>query len=254
VIRDRWQALGWERSWLGYPVSDELPFSEGGRISVFQHGTIYWWADTGTREINDVVVQYTGLYCFSETDVDGGSDADEPYANISVNGPGFETMMRTQIYEEVDSGDERPDIVEIYRGKPRGAVISALLTEYSGGDTELSRQKLREAYERGGPYVADAISMIPVVGPVLGPISMVAMEIAENEILDALNAFVESTLGYANRPLGADVIGLTAKDMVLLATRPEAHAFQYGIPWRFETKLLQRFGASYKLYFNIFGA
>jgi len=44
---------------------------------------------------------------------------------------------------------------------------------------------------------------------------------------------------------------LTAKQMIVLAMRPEGHA-QFGpIPWRFETPPLSRFGATYKLYFNV---
>lgn len=46
VIRDRWAALGWETSWLGYPTSDEYPVP-GGRRSDFQGGHIEWNATTG---------------------------------------------------------------------------------------------------------------------------------------------------------------------------------------------------------------
>jgi LGFP repeat len=265
MIRDKWQSLGWERSWLGYPISDEMDFPENGRVSVFQNGSIYWWADTGARELNDVVVQYTGLFCFGETDADVDtvsvlgipvpvpSDDDEPFASIGVKGPGVENTFRTQIYE-VNAGDARPDLIELYRGKPRGLLINALLTEFSGGDTDLSRQKIKEAYEKASPYVAQAITEIPYVGPVLGPIAEFGLAAAKGAILNALNDFVEHSLGYANRPLGEDAITLSARDMVLLATRPEGNAFQYAIAWRFETALLSRFGASYKIYFNILGA
>jgi len=258
-IRNRWQVLGWETSWLGYPISDEMAFPEEGRISVFQHGSIYWWADSGARELNEIVVQYTGLYCFGETDADGGpffilNDSDEPYASIGAKSPDSEFTVVTKVYDDTDAGDAMFDIIELYKGKPRGLIINTFLNEYSGGDTDLSRQKLKEAYEKGSPYIAQAITQIPYVGSVLGPLAEVALAAAKQDILDALNGFVEGTLGYANRPLGTDVITLTSKEMVLLATRPEGHAFQYAIPWRFETALLSRFGASYKMYFNIFGA
>jgi LGFP repeat len=42
-IRDRWASLGWERSHLGYPTSDQFPWPEGGPNSVqqtFQGGRI----------------------------------------------------------------------------------------------------------------------------------------------------------------------------------------------------------------------
>ena len=47
VIRDKWAALGWEASVLGYPTSDELTISAGKR-SNFQHGYIIWKAATNT--------------------------------------------------------------------------------------------------------------------------------------------------------------------------------------------------------------
>lgn len=48
AIRDKWASLGWERSSLGYPTSDELPAQDGvGRVSHFEHGSIYWSAQTG---------------------------------------------------------------------------------------------------------------------------------------------------------------------------------------------------------------
>src|SRR6185295_11918539 len=47
AIRDKWESMGWERSWLGYPVTDEIDFPEGGRVNSFERGQIYWWPDTG---------------------------------------------------------------------------------------------------------------------------------------------------------------------------------------------------------------
>lgn len=46
AIRARWQNRGWERSYLGYPTSDEFDVP-GGRRSTFQHGDITWTAATG---------------------------------------------------------------------------------------------------------------------------------------------------------------------------------------------------------------
>ncbi|MGH3715111.1 MAG: PQQ-dependent sugar dehydrogenase [Micromonosporaceae bacterium] len=45
-IRTRWSQLGWERSYLGYPTSDEYAVSGGAR-SNFQHGYIVWSRSTG---------------------------------------------------------------------------------------------------------------------------------------------------------------------------------------------------------------
>ncbi|KAA9154180.1 PKD domain-containing protein [Amycolatopsis acidicola] len=42
AIRARWSALGWERSYLGYPRSGEFSF-DGGRRNDFQYGYIQWY-------------------------------------------------------------------------------------------------------------------------------------------------------------------------------------------------------------------
>ncbi len=46
AIRGRWSRLGWERSYLGYPVSGEFSVA-GGRRNNFQRGYIVWDARTG---------------------------------------------------------------------------------------------------------------------------------------------------------------------------------------------------------------
>lgn len=56
LIREQWKALGWERSVLGYPTSDELAvFGGTGRISHFQRGSIYWSSTAGTRVLRERV-------------------------------------------------------------------------------------------------------------------------------------------------------------------------------------------------------
>lgn len=46
----KYKELGAERSRLGYPVSDEAEAPDGyGRVSRFQHGSIYWDADNGAH-------------------------------------------------------------------------------------------------------------------------------------------------------------------------------------------------------------
>jgi len=50
AIAARWAALGWERSPLGYPTSNEYTVT-GGRASAFAHGTITWNAATGATGV-----------------------------------------------------------------------------------------------------------------------------------------------------------------------------------------------------------
>jgi uncharacterized protein with LGFP repeats len=50
AIRDRWQALGFERSQLHYPTSDEQNMA-GGRLSRFERGEIRWTPAGGAHEV-----------------------------------------------------------------------------------------------------------------------------------------------------------------------------------------------------------
>ncbi|SEN07869.1 LGFP repeat-containing protein [Stigmatella aurantiaca] len=57
-IRARWEALGWERSALGYPVSDEENTSFApGKVGRFQGGHIYWSSATGARWLEGAILQ-----------------------------------------------------------------------------------------------------------------------------------------------------------------------------------------------------
>jgi uncharacterized protein with LGFP repeats len=52
-IRNKWAAMGWERSILKYPTTDELGTPDGvGRYNQFQGGAIYWTAKTGAHEVH----------------------------------------------------------------------------------------------------------------------------------------------------------------------------------------------------------
>ena len=56
AIRGLWSNMGWERSFLGYPTSDELSTEDGtGRYSEFQHGSIYWSPGTGALACRETV-------------------------------------------------------------------------------------------------------------------------------------------------------------------------------------------------------
>jgi uncharacterized protein with LGFP repeats len=50
AIREKWASIGWERSRLGYPVSDERTPPDGrGRFSEFQGGAIVWTPERGAE-------------------------------------------------------------------------------------------------------------------------------------------------------------------------------------------------------------
>ncbi len=141
AIRDRWASLGWEQSFLGYPVSNEMDFDAGGRISVFQHGVIYWWPDVGAIELRDVIIHYTGINCFGETD--DGSASNEPYVCFGTITPSGTSASRTRVYEGVDSGESQPDLIELYRGMAKGIRLSVLLMEHDEVDPDKYRDVIK---------------------------------------------------------------------------------------------------------------
>jgi uncharacterized protein with LGFP repeats len=64
AIRAKWASLGWERSFLGYPVSDETGTPDGaGRVNDFSHaGSIYWTPSTRAWSVHGAVRdKYLGL-------------------------------------------------------------------------------------------------------------------------------------------------------------------------------------------------
>ncbi|HSC52064.1 MAG TPA: hypothetical protein VLC98_00470 [Phnomibacter sp.] len=63
AIRARWQSLGWERSFLGYPLTDESKCPDNiGRYNHFQGGSIYWSPSTGAWEVHGAIrARYSSL-------------------------------------------------------------------------------------------------------------------------------------------------------------------------------------------------
>ena len=58
LIRDRWAGMGWERSFLGYPTTDETLGTDPqstGRFNHFQGGSLYWHPAIGTRLVYGVI-------------------------------------------------------------------------------------------------------------------------------------------------------------------------------------------------------
>jgi hypothetical protein len=56
LIHDHWASLGWERSFLGYPVTDETTTPDGiGRYNHFEGGSIYWTPSTGAWSIHGLI-------------------------------------------------------------------------------------------------------------------------------------------------------------------------------------------------------
>jgi hypothetical protein len=53
AIRQKWADLGWERGYLGYPVTNETTTPDGiGRFNHFEGGSIYWAPHRGAHAVN----------------------------------------------------------------------------------------------------------------------------------------------------------------------------------------------------------
>lgn len=245
-IRNRWQSLGWENSYLGYPTSDELDFTEGGRANSFQNGGIYWWPELGATDLRGVVVHYTGLHCFGETDWDQGSDSDEPYFILSVSTPDVAATTRTQVYRDVDSGATRTDLLEIYRGPPYGINISSVLMENDFGDPEKYKDEVQAVVL--GVHTAGtlALGLIPVAGPVIAAIAGPAL----GSLMPAIGGAINDLFDWGDDQIGGDTITLSAKQMVILGAHTGNTDFD-GIGFKAESGLVSGSGASYKAYFGL---
>ena len=247
-IRKKWVSLGSERSFLGYPVSDEVDFSEGGRVSVFQNGSIYWWPDTGAIELKGVIVHYTGLICFGETNE--ASSSDEPYAILSATTASQRpTTRRTQVYEGVDGGESRPDLLEIYRGAPWGMALNVVLMEHDEGDPNKYRDLVKSAVDSGFDQIKTALPYIPIVGPILAIVGPPILDAVAPSVTDEINGL----LGTGDDVIGQTTIQLSPRQMVLLAARTN-NSTERGVGFKVATPLLSGGGASYKVYFGLIPA
>lgn len=59
AIRAQWSGMGWERSLLGYPRTDEKVGGDDkkeGRYSHFQRGSIYWHPQSGAHEVHGAIL------------------------------------------------------------------------------------------------------------------------------------------------------------------------------------------------------
>ena len=249
AIRDKWIELGGASSFLGEPLTDEMDFPEGGKVSVFQGGAIYWWPDTGAIELNNVVIHYTGLICFGETNDGPTSSADEPYVVIGLTTPTGTSSIRSQIYNSVDAGFSRPDVVEVYHGKPTGLALSILLMEHDSGNPDKYKDEMGVAIQAAIPAVQALLTLIPKIGKVISTVAGPILQAIAPTVTNALN----SLLGTEDDRIGDSTIALSAKQMVVLATRTGV-SVDRGVGFKVETPLLSGDGGSYKVYFNLIAA
>ncbi|MFQ5823938.1 MAG: hypothetical protein ACE5JB_07780 [bacterium] len=67
AILAKWNEMGAEQGFMGYPLSDELKAQDGiGRYQMFQGGTILWTAKTGAHEMHgEILKKYKALGAYN---------------------------------------------------------------------------------------------------------------------------------------------------------------------------------------------
>lgn len=260
AIGERYAQLGGPASWLGWPTAlrnpkepvdlsktDEQPFSEGGRVSTFENGAIYWWPDTGAIDLGHVSVRFSGLACFSETDDGAFSSSDEPYVlfgTVPVP-PTAPAETRSPIYGGVDAGEGKADDIELYRGPPYGMALSVTLMEHDSGDPDKFRETVKTAVDQASNGASLAVGQIPYVGPFLAPVAKAFLQAVGPDLVKAVN----DLLGTGDEYIDTASMFVSAKDMVTMARAGEKN-FR-GVLWHLDTPLLSGDGGDYKVYFVV---
>lgn len=258
AIGERYDAMGGVNSWLGFPLTDEQPFDDNGRVSVFEKGCIYWWPDVGAIEMNEVLVQYAGLHCFGETNdqpvdfIFGGSNSDEPYVILGiVSPPNYSNTVTSQIYNGVDAGESNPDSIDLYKGSPYGLIISGTLMEHDEGDPDKYKDEVQQAVAKGADVIDVGIGYIPVIGP---PLAQVAKPFLDKAV-PAVAAAVNNLLGTGDDQISPIMIQLSAKDMIVCAgqnpPKMDDGPLGLGLVINLQSPLLSGDGGSYKVGFRL---
>ena len=253
LIAGKWRELG-GLTW-GIPCTDQTNTPDGvGQYNHFNNDTasIYWTEQTGAHSVygeirkRDVVVQFTGMHCFGETDSDQLSTGDEPYAIVGVTTPQVASTTRTRVYGGIDAGESCPDLVEVYRGRPYGINIASVVMEHDFGDPDKYKDEVQKAVAEAHEFGKQALGYIPAVGPLLAA--------AAGKFLDkyvpAVGAEVNNWLDSGDDRVGTSTLTLSARDMVLTAARTGNSEFD-GIGFKAETDLISGLGASYKCYYGL---
>ncbi len=249
LIGDKYIQLGGPGSWLGWPTADEQAFTQDGAVGTFQNGAIYWWPGTEAIDLGSVLVRYTGLVCFGESDDQpyAGSSADEPYVVLGIVPaiPGKELTQRTPIYENVDKGDSREDNIELYRGLPYGLALGIVVVDHDLTDPDKYRETIKAGVDLAAKGVKLAVAQIPGVGPVLAPLAEPILTAIAPDIVE----FVNDGLGLRDDLIGTLAWNITPKDMVTMARAPQNN-FK-GVLHKMESPLIDKGDGAYKVYLDI---
>jgi hypothetical protein len=132
---------------LGFPIGDvnfsgDVPFREfaGGIIECPDNGP----QCEGQWQVS---ITYLGFHCHEESDWDQSSNSDEPYFVFGVVwGGGGNQTTKTQVYEDVDGGEDRFELMTIMsQSGPPPVGIIVLGAEHDWGTPAEAEAKLRDA-------------------------------------------------------------------------------------------------------------
>jgi hypothetical protein len=234
---------------IGLPMSDEQDFSnDGGKVTEFQQGQIYWWADTGPISIKGRIrVSYAGLHMHERTDDNFGGSKDEPYAILSAVWPGTANNKKTYNTPEYSLGDSNTDCeennAELYVGRPNGIELVSTVMEHDYGDKDAARRKADEYAKKAADWVIGQVQAMGPIGLGIAKFGGPILRDAFREIGALLGGwFGDELVGTRNKLL-------TPKDMVKLAVAPRSVYDCIG--YKVASDQLEGYGGKYQTYFNI---
>jgi len=175
AIRAKWEELGWERSSLGYPVTDESTLSDGkGKYNRFEGGEIRWYPESGAYlanpEISTLRLRCVRLHCLDETGTSGpgewGSDEMAMGGSLVEISPEGENVSKFGLVDLEGNWDDDDwnkwtsprglvaTPINLDNGWPKAFLATFVLVEVDSGDYS---KTLDELVEKVRPIVKDEL-------------------------------------------------------------------------------------------------
>lgn len=163
-LRDKWEALGWENSSLGYPVMDGYcGLVNGGCYQAFQGGTLYWSPASGAQFVTGAIRDRWGALGVEWGSL--GYPVSDTMCGL-VDGGCWQVFQRATIYWSPTTGARIivGTIGDRWRslGSENGALGYPLMDEWCG----LSAGGCYQVYEGGTMYWKSTIGARYVTGPI----------------------------------------------------------------------------------------
>lgn len=246
LIRDEYERMQGPASFLGFPTSNEVATEDGGAVSAFEGGWIFWWPNFPPVALSGVRVSFTGFRCNRETDDKGWgfSSADEIYVLLGALAPNQDSATRSQVFEGVDKGERRAQEVVVFEGPPSGVAVSTTVMERDSGDPDEYLKLVQLGVNAGKKGVGALIQAIPYIGEVLAILSDIALETFGEDLAKAIN----DTLGTGDDLVGNATFTLSPKQLVTGSLGPEKK--DGAVPYRVATSEISGDGGKYVVYFN----